>query len=307
MYYIKSTSSVSHQPSFQNKGFSGFISPLTDVSELIQPNYKEYIDAGLLRRMSKILRMSVACAIDSLKMAGVGQPDAIVVGTGLGCLLDTEKFLNNVLTLEGMLPPTSFIQSTHNTIAGQISLSLGNHGYNMTHTQNTLSFEHALLDAMLLLKEGSQNILVGAADEHIPFLDEVAENLGLSKTPLTSGTSFFTLSNEPENALAEIVDVDAIGFVENGDEAISEFLVKNGYGISDITRVFAAGGFREMHWQQGVEIFDYLKYSGLYATASAFGLHLALDKTLPVKSLTLVCNQINQSNLGLILLRSIEA
>lgn len=304
MYYIKSTSSITHQPSFQNKGFSDSISPLTDISELIQPNYKEYIDGGLLRRMSKILRMSVACAIESLRVAGLEQPDAIVVGTGLGCLLDTEKFLNNVLTLEGMLPPTSFIQSTHNTIAGQISLSLGNHGYNMTHTQNTLSFEHALLDALLLLREGAQNILVGAADEHIPFLDEVAENLNLPGIPLTSGTSFFTLSNESENALAEIVDVDAISFVENVDEAISRFLEKNGYNLSDIMQVFKAGGSKEWNYEESV---DFLKYSGLYATASAFGLHLALDETLPGKSLTLVCNQINHANLGLILLRSIEA
>lgn len=263
--------------------------------------------------MSKILRMSVACAIDCLKASGAEQPDAIVTGTGLGCLLDTEKFLNNVLTLEGMLPPTSFIQSTHNTIAGQISLSLGNHGYNMTHTQNALSFEHALLDTLLLIAEGNENILVGAADEHIPFLDNVSEHLSLPELPLTSGTSFFSVTRKKENMLAQIIDVEATGFVENVTESIVLFLERNGYGLSDITHAFVSGD--EKNWENVFSLqagsraktTNYLKYSGLYATASAFGLHLALDKVVGSNSLTLICNQINPSNLGLILLKSIEA
>src|SRR5690606_14557075 len=135
MYYLSAASTISHQPTFRNEGVFASLPVLDLLSTIQNPDYKEFVEAGMLRRMSKILRMSVACAKDSLLQAGVGQPDAIIVGTGLGCLLDTEKFLNNVLTVEGLLPPTSFIQSTHNTLAGQISLSLGNHAYNMTHTQ----------------------------------------------------------------------------------------------------------------------------------------------------------------------------
>ncbi|WP_439556972.1 beta-ketoacyl synthase chain length factor, partial [Dyadobacter sp.] len=151
VYYISAASTISHQPTLGNAGFSGSINALATDSSLITPDFKSFIDAALLRRMSKILRMSVACAKDCLAQSHIEQPDAIIVGTGLGCLQDTEKFLSTSLTVEGLLPPTSFIQSTHNTMAGQISLSISNHGYNMTHTQNTLSFEHALLDAMMLL------------------------------------------------------------------------------------------------------------------------------------------------------------
>ena len=52
-------------------------------------------------------------------------PDAIITGTGLGCLEDTEKFLTAMVTnKEEFLTPTSFIQSTHNTVSAQIALLL---------------------------------------------------------------------------------------------------------------------------------------------------------------------------------------
>ncbi|CAG4995049.1 hypothetical protein DYBT9275_01535 [Dyadobacter sp. CECT 9275] len=318
MYYITAASSITHQPSFGNDGFSSVISPLAEGSELIQPNYKEYIEAGLLRRMSKILRMSVACSKDCLRQTSTDQPDAIVVGTGLGCLLDTEKFLNNVLTLEGMLPPTSFIQSTHNTIAGQISLSLGNHGYNMTHTQNTLSFEYALQDALLLLAEEQRNILVGASDEHIPFLNEVSEHLGQGPAdiPLTSGASFFMVSEERENALAEIIDVEVAGAVQDIPAAVTAFLAHNGLTAMDLDLVLYPsadfGGSADFQFVKsedaGLAFVEYLPYSGLYATASAFALHFAVDRFGQGRAgaLALVCNRMNR-NLGLTLIRSVEA
>jgi hypothetical protein len=70
----------------------------------------------------------------------------------------------------------------------------------MTHTQNTLSFEHALFDASMLLREGDRNVLVGAADEHIDILEEIAAKMAFETgSPLTSGASFFILSVENQN------------------------------------------------------------------------------------------------------------
>jgi 3-oxoacyl-[acyl-carrier-protein] synthase II len=290
-------------------------------SELVSPNYKEYIDAGLLRRMSKILRMSVACAKECITQAKIEQPDSIVVGTGLGCLQDTEKFLNTFLSVEGLLPPTSFIQSTHNTIAGQISLSIGNHGYNMTHTQNTLSFEHALIDTALLLCEEDQHVLVGAADEHIPFLDTVKQELDfVAPVALTSGSSFFIASRDKsEQAVARILDVQTIGLVEDIGVGIESFLSENGISPSALDLVLFSGSEigvcgEVLHYltRNGVkedDIEDYLPYSGIYPTASAFALHYAVDKLNLNSGLdnVLICNCLNKRNLGLILVQSIEA
>lgn len=321
--YISAASTVSHQPTFQNDGFSKVIEALGESSELISPNYKEYIEAGLLRRMSKILRMSVTAGKDCLQQAGIEQPEAIVVGTGLGCLHDTEKFLNNFLTIEGLLPPTSFIQSTHNTIAGQISLSIGNHGYNMTHTQNTLSFEHALIDSALLLGEGNSHILTGAADEYIEFLDEAAAQLHPRvKLNLTSGASFFVLSREKsEKSVAYIKDVQVAGLVQDVDVAIGAFLSDNFLNVSEVDLIlyadFNAGTSKESiaheyfnaHYHADSKLINYTKLSGLYPTNSAFATHYAGDriKHHPELKNVLILNGLYKDNLGLTLIQSLEA
>ncbi|MCE7065850.1 beta-ketoacyl synthase chain length factor [Dyadobacter sp. CY326] len=321
MYYITAASTISHQPTFQNEGFSALIGPLEMPSTLASPDYKGFIEASLLRRMSKILRMSVACAKDCISQAGIEQPDAIIVGTGLGCLLDTEKFLNNVLTIEGMLPPTSFIQSTHNTMAGQISLSIGNHGYNMTHTQNSLSFEHALLDAMLLVDEGEQNVLIGAADEAIDFLSEVSIALHLNlQQKLTSGASFFMLSREKSvTSFACVKDTVALGLVTNAEKEISAFLQKNDIPSNGVDLLLFSGSSNGLNAQvnsllEGLSLekarqVDYLSLSGIYPTASAFAVHYAADKMKSDRFIktALICNTLIHSNLGLTLLQSVEA
>lgn len=315
MAYISAASTISHQPTFRNAGFSNFIQPLRQDSVLVSPDYKSFIEAGLLRRMSKILRMSVACSKDCIAQAGIDQPDAIVVGTGMGCLLDTEKFLNNSITIEGLLPPTSFIQSTHNTMAGQISLSIGNHGYNMTHTQNTLSFEHAVQDGMLLLNEGKKQILVGAADEHIEILDEISEKLKINfETGLTSAASFFILSNEKSHeTLAKISDVRTIGLVTDVSAQINAFLAENQIEPLGLNLVLFSGKLQDSAEITYFEIkkspINYTVFSGVYPTSSAFALHFAIDKMGKDKTLKhiLICNTLNKSNLGLTLIESVEA
>lgn len=318
--YISAASTISHQPTFKNDGFSDKIVPLTGDSALIVPNYKEYIDAGLLRRMSKILRMSVSAAADCLQQSGVEQPGAIIVGTGLGCLQDTEKFLNNFQTIEGLLPPTSFIQSTHNTIAGQISLSIGNHGYNMTHTQNSLSFEHALIDAQLSIAEGADNILAGAADEFIDILTEIGAQLGLETTvPLTSGASFFTLSKQAsDSALACIKDVEAIGMVNDIEAALGNSLHKDSTMLPDLvlyanpigqqTDDFSIPAYFS-GFDKAINCVNYAALSGLYPSNAAFAMHYAVDKIKNDASVkrVLVVNTLNKINLGLTLIESIEA
>ncbi len=317
MHFIQSASTISHQPAFRSHGFAEKLDPLKVGSEIIAPDYKQYINPVLLRRMSKILRMAVSCSIDSLEQAGVKSPDAIIVGTGLGCLDDTEKFLNNFITIQdGLLPPTSFIQSTHNTVAGQISLLLQNHHYNMTHTQNTVSFEHALLDACLCIDEGKQNILVGAADEFIPILNTLAEELSFKNILLTSGTSFFVLTgNKTATTKASIVNVATYITVNSIDECINDFLLESNVTRDEIDQVL----FCSLNKLRAVEIahlfpqkkiVDYQPYTGIYFTNASFALHLATDILQTPGNNTkriLICNHLNHSNLGLTIVESIEA
>lgn len=305
--YIHSAATISHQPVFGVRGFVASLNPLEPESELIQPAYKEYIDPMALRRMSKILRMSITSAREALRQSGIAQPRGIIVGTGLGCLLDTEKFLSNFLTLEGLIPPTSFILSTHNTIAGQISLNLGCHSYNITHTQNTLSFETSLIDGIMKIEEGESPVLVGAADEHIPFLDTVAAEWGYSRLQLTSAASFYVLSGDASSdSLAEVLDAEVIGGQKYTDDTvIAGFLERNGLILDEIDLILSSGSAVKANVKQ----MDYTTYSGIYPTASAFAFHYGADylSTVSGSRYVLIVNRLRPENTGLVLLKSIEA
>ncbi len=309
--FINGASTISHQSTFGEKGFSGALSRLEKGSELLQPVYREYIDPVMLRRMSRILRMGVASAMHALRQAGVSAPSGIIVGTGLGCLQDTEKFLTNFLTLEGLIPPTAFILSTHNTLAGQISLSLGCHSYNITHTQNTLSFEMALLDGIMKLEEGGSDILVGGADEHIPFLDKVAAEWGYNNCVLTSGVSFFVLSGTAsESSLAEVIDVAV--FTGKGvarKEMTDSFLAQHGLGRDEVDMILQSGKQPGDDAGADGDTIDYTGLCGLYPTASAFALHYGADflESAGRNKKVLIVNQLSPRNLGLVLLKGIEA
>ncbi len=309
-FFVNAASTISHQPTFGEKGFSGTFTRLEKGSELFQPVYREYIDPVMLRRMSRILRMGVASATDALWQAGASSPSGIIVGTGLGCLQDTEKFLANFLTLEGLIPPTAFILSTHNTIAGQISLSLGCHSYNITHTQNTLSFEMALLDGIMKLEEGGDDILIGAADEHIPFLDKVAAEWGYDDRVLTSGVSFFVLSGSAsEKSLAEVIDTTVFTGTCDKKEMIDKFLEGHGLRRDEVDLLLQGGKPSEDLAGFDCDMVDYAGLCGLYPTASAFAFHYGIDflESAGTGKKVLIVNELNPLSLGLILLKGIEA
>lgn len=327
MYYITAASTISHQPTFRNKSFSKNISTLAAGSVLIRPDYKELISSDMLRRMSEIIRMSISCAMDCFHQAEIKQPDAIVVGTGLGCLFDTEKFLASIITIkQGLIPPTSFIQSTHNTIAGQISLLLGNHNYNMTHTQNTISFEHAVLDACLNLDEGKENVLVGGVDEFIRPLNNIANQLGYKNIQFTSGSSFFVLSKmKNDKCKTQIRSAITFTFIESFTDCLTRYLGEIKLDKKEIDLVLFS--FSDEDAKVSIEkyfsetvLLNYQNYSGTYFANSAFAVHLAIDileagdfkmngsPTELVKvSRILICNNLNPKNLGLTIVESIEA
>src|SRR5690606_12293647 len=111
----------------------------------LEPGYQDYLDPLLARRMGRIVKMGIATAIRCLKDAGIERPDAIITGTALGCLGDTEKFLLAMIRdEEQFLTPTWFIQSIQNTVAAQIALQLGCREHNFTFTHKAFSLESGL-------------------------------------------------------------------------------------------------------------------------------------------------------------------
>ncbi len=246
---------------------------------LVEPNYKELLKPALLRRMSKVLKMGnySAKAVLSDGEGNVKEPDAIVVGTGLGCIRDTIGFIDEVLKNdEQTLAPTAFIQSTHNSIAGQIALMLQNYRYNMTIVQKSISFEMALLDAELQLETGSvASVLVGAADELTDNLEallkELSNEMGVEVPLMGEGAAFFLATAKPQPDT--IAKVENIATLSTGT-SMDQFLQKNKIDISGFDLILS--GDKQLT-NSTIPQINYKEYCGEYFTAPAFATHLALE------------------------------
>jgi len=197
--YINGIGAVSPQRPWNKEAplLSELCDYVGDRLSCVEPDYTQYIDPKYLRRMSRILKMGVAASAMALHEAGVKIPDGIITGTGYGCLEDTEIFLRKMIELrEQALNPTPFIQSTHNTIGSQIALLLMCQGYNQTYTQEGFSFESAILDAMMQLKENpDQVLLTGGVDEITLESHRIQERFGIFRTTSVSSLDLFNATS----------------------------------------------------------------------------------------------------------------
>ncbi len=192
--YIRAATSISPQKTFEDFSLlNNIIEYKTNRLQAIEPDYSQYVDLKLIRRMSRIIKMGVAAAAQCLKDANVKNVDAIVTGTAYGCMKDSETFLSNIINQnEEMLSPTSFIQSTHNTVAAQIALMLHCHAYNNTFVHKGFSFESALLDSLMLINEHeAENVLVGSVDEITDISHAVLTRAGIYKRSAISNIDLF--------------------------------------------------------------------------------------------------------------------
>ncbi|WP_057937568.1 beta-ketoacyl synthase chain length factor [Algoriphagus resistens] len=226
--YIHQAVSISAQGFWKGIHVLGLKEDLQEFNAF-DPDYKTVIPVMALRRMSKITKMALMCGL-TVSQKPVLDWDAIIVATGLGNLSDTEKFLNLIYgSATGLNSPTAFTQSSHNTLSGQIALQLKNHAYNMTHVQRSFSFENALKDAVLQSQFGVGNILLGAADEHIPLLNKLAREVGYEEREISrygEGASFFHLSADipSEIFVKDILIKTKAGSLPEESDA---FLLKN--------------------------------------------------------------------------------
>jgi 3-oxoacyl-[acyl-carrier-protein] synthase II len=307
--YIRGMGNISPQ---QTWGDKALLPSLKDYSHgrftCIEPDYSVWIDPKHSRRMSRIIKMGVASAFMALKEAEVLIPDAIITGTGYGCMEDTGAFLNKMTANnEQALNPTPFIQSTHNTIGSQIALLLQCQEYNQTYTQGAFSFESALLDSMLLLAENpSKHMLVGGVDEITDvshtiqkrfniFRPDLKNSLDLFKQPDKGtlhgeGSAFFVLSGEQSpNDKGCIQGVTTfykpdVTVMESG---IADFLARASLRIKDIDLILLgkSGDDRydsiinsiEHNLFKEASVGVYKHLCGEFPVASSFALWLAVS------------------------------
>jgi 3-oxoacyl-(acyl-carrier-protein) synthase len=309
MAYLNGIGLISPQKTAETSEFLTDVMEYTaDYLKCIEPVYRTYIDPIQSRRMSRLIKMGITAAKLSIADSGCEMPDAIITGTGLGSVEDTEKILGEITKEERFLNPTPFIQSTYNTISSQVAIQLRCHNYNSTYVHRTFSFESSLMDGLMQLEEKTaRTFLAGAIDEmtmnHLLITRRIGlwkmgpvSNMALldSKSPGSlagEGSAFFLIGADKQpSTYAELSDVaTCINF--NGsfkpETFLPEFLAKNNFSKDDIDIV--------MLGTSGDSVYDpiYTSFAnqffpgkahgwfkhlcGEYHTATGFGLYVAAN------------------------------
>ncbi|MEP7278539.1 MAG: beta-ketoacyl synthase chain length factor [Bacteroidota bacterium] len=306
--FIRATGNISPQPTFGHPPL--LQEPATQTGNrlrCVEPDYLNYIDAKSIRRMSRIIKMGTAAAMECLQEAGVQTPGAIVMGTAYGCLEDTGIFLKKMVEQnEEMLTPTAFIQSTHNTIGAQIALLLQCHHYNNTFVHRGFSFESALLDALMLLEENAAStVLVGAADEITDASHAILSRFGLYKKEVSAntgvlasqskgtvageGAAFFLLSCQASQKNYAVLDALHLFYKPAHsaeiEQQVLEFLARQSLTPADIDLLVTGrnGDIRKDRVYEKLSdalfkdktTIGYKQLCGEYPTSTAFALWLA--------------------------------
>jgi 3-oxoacyl-[acyl-carrier-protein] synthase II len=307
MGYINGIGVVSSQD--LSKGIPEMITEYrSDYLKCLDPDYKQFINPIAARRMSRLIKTGITAARLALAEAGTDMPGAIITGTGLGSVEDTEKLLSELHSGATILNPTPFIQSTYNTISSQIAINLKCHNYNSTYVHRAVSFESAMQDGLMQLDEGvAQHFLAGGIDEmtlthlgiirrQVHWKRSSASNLDLLNygTPgalAGEGAAFFVVGTDAGvNAYCRLDSLDFL-YPAAGPEKltaeVTEVFNRRGRSFDEIDLlVMGYNGdkdFDGIYDQVSTELFPgkpvawFKHISGEYYTASAIGLWMAAN------------------------------
>jgi 3-oxoacyl-[acyl-carrier-protein] synthase II len=309
--YINGTGCISPQKTFDKSCFFESVARSVDNKLLCQePNYANYFDPMAVRRMSRILKFGTAAARIALADAYITEVDIISTGTGLGCLSDSELFLTNITKQdEGLVSPTPFIQSTHNTVSSLVALQIKSHKPNNTFSNRGFSFESAILEALMIAGESEQtsNYLIGAYDEVSDYSFDIMARMGTFRKGNDAGNDFydkeqvgvivgegatyFVLSKQTsENTYCRLLDCKMIFEPSSATDlidSVNKFLDANSLKADDIDVIVSgiSGDSKRdkilrainesLFTNQTITAFKHL--CGEYMTASAFGLWLGAN------------------------------
>jgi len=208
--YVLSAKQISAQQPLCEDWMTQPVEYQEPFNRAIDPSFKDYISPIEARRMGKILKRAIATSKEAIKTSGLDNIDAIITGTGYGCIENTEIFLD-ALSREGeqMLSPTYFMQSTHNTISSLVAIQTKNHGYNVTYAHKGISFDSALQDAVLQLSLGKINsAIVGGHDELTPTFFNILKKggvMGHDDEMCSEAAISVVLSAEKHNYLCKLL------------------------------------------------------------------------------------------------------
>lgn len=304
--YIKSAAQISAQPPLSE---DCFFSPVTTGGNLllsVDPDFSNWLSAMTARRMNRIIKRAVVTSKVALEKAFITMPDAIVTGTGLGCVDNTDRFFNAMLENgEECLPPTYFMNSTQNTISSQIALSMGCHGYNNTYSHGCISFQSALWDGFSLIRDSEAgNVLVGGFDEMTQEkLNIFGKSAFLKGAPAGECAVSFVLSDDAENAICELKGVDILH--SPSPERLKKALSADLEGQVSLGAVVCPtkDSIPEyLSHRDDISILEYESIFGRSFTSGAFGVYMGALRCRMNRENVLVYDSSDGINVSLILL-----
>jgi len=134
------------------------------------------------RRLTPGMRRLTDAALEALQQAGIEYPNAIIAATRWGCIVQSVRFLSDLLASDESAPrPTDFMQSTHNTPASSVAILCHAHGYNTTYSDGDESLTIAQRDAAIQLASGRvKSVLVLYYDELEPTWQALLARVGIT-------------------------------------------------------------------------------------------------------------------------------
>jgi|GEM_PF-1378929 len=278
--------------------FTESTQPVEVYKKMSSPDFSDIFEKNEMRRLSPLIKNGVGCGIKAYKDSNFTYLNGIITGTGKGSISKIEQFLRDIDTYhESALNPGIFIQSTHNTINGQLGLKLGYNTYNMTHVNQGFTFNNVLMDAQLILSEKKEGqVLAGFFEENTEFNVDIHQRSGLSGNLKNGeyeiiwgeGVSFFTLSNQTEGSLSKINDFKSFTNLNGSDHwrSLNEYC-KSKYFQSDTLFLLGSNNEKELSSHYG-EILELLNNNNLqfrtfknrcgeFDTSSSYALKVAVE------------------------------
>ncbi len=245
------------------------------------------------RRMGRMTKYACIGAVACLKEADRNTIPAgklgVFHGSALGNINETHQVQKQIFTLSNQLPsPIKFSASLSNMSSHFVAVLTGAKGPNLVVAQDELSFEGAVLSALLAGDIGDIDFaLTGGTDCCFGTQQELSNALNFpEQTLFGEGSGWILLGRNSSASLGEVVDIkigNSLGALSESDGATTyrKYLVDliNDYRQNQ-EDIYVVPGLRVDRSQfEGIvdslspaKSIEYLNKTGVYPTAAANGI-----------------------------------
>ncbi len=206
-------------PQVFSHGYSGDFDIRTQPQKIEISSILKDVSPLKKRKWARLQQIGLQCAANALEGLNMNcgmEKTAVCVGTGLGMVSETARFVESTIAHNEAEPlPTAFTNSVHNAVSSLISLKFGFKALNSAVTAKEISFECALWQAWGEINSGAASAaVIGSFDEYSAYAQKFMESKHpeyVREHPLRDfGAAYFaggeaSCTNGP---LAEILGID---------------------------------------------------------------------------------------------------